>query len=229
MAADGPFRIADFRRRYGAAQFHFCIGKNLFIFLDNVFSTGGKEGYLDYLEKVLHNQAKGKRKIFVFMHIPPDGLNASILSRGLAGSARFMQLARDYGIDYVFSGDHHGYVKTVRDGTTYIVTGGGGARLRGDHGGFHHIVRMVVHDGSVEESVVAAPARLETWELLARNLAIYCWPFLIYNRWVTILLSVLCGLATVGLWRCRRYGRCSRLFHGRGSTKGGASWDGGRE
>jgi len=123
---EGPFRLEDFERIYGPSQFHFTIGKNLFIFLNNISPFDKTEEYLNFLERVLSERAEQSREIFVFMHIPPSGLNPSLICKTLLGSERFFRLVEKYHVQYVFTGDHHGYVKTIKDGTTYIVTGGGG-------------------------------------------------------------------------------------------------------
>ena len=169
------FSIAEFEQLHGPAQFHFALGKYLFVFLNNVSSDNG---YLPYLKNVIAQEAAKTPEVFVFMHIPPDGLNPEIHSRGLPGSEEFMQLVRQYGVRYVFAGDHHGYVKTVKGSTTYMVTGGGGAKLRGEHGKFHHMVRMAIKDGTITETVISTEKKAETLELMERNLGVYVWPFL---------------------------------------------------
>ena len=175
---DEPFQLDDFEQSYGAAQFDFSIGPYLFIFLNDAPPYDQTGGYLTYLEEVIARHQEEDQQIFVFMHVPPSGLDSLIQSRPIYDSQRFMQLAQQYDIRYVFAGDHHGYVKTQRGGTTYIVTGGGGARLRGEHGGFHHLVRMAIHDGVINETVIATEKQLETVELIERNLIVYVWAFI---------------------------------------------------
>jgi len=194
LCPDGPFTLDDFKNTWGPDQFNFALGPNLFIFLNNAEPYDADLHYLQYFEQILSQKASGYRDIFVFMHEPPVGLNDWILSRNLHGSQKFMQLAQKYNIRYVFTGDHHGYVKTEKDGTTYIVTGGGGARLRGSHGHFFHLTRMAVHDGKITETVISVGKHLETFELMERNIATYLFPLLTQNYFVlggTILLVFL--------------------------------------
>ncbi len=181
VSPDGPFKLKDFETMWGPAQFHFTIGQYLFVFLNNIPPYGQTGEYLKFLEQAISGQAEKIQKIFVFMHVPPSDLNSSIQSLGLEGSQKFMQLAKKYRIDYVFAGDHHGYVKTKKDGTTFIATGGGGARLRGEHGRFHHLVRIAVKNGMISETVIATRKRLETYELMERNATVHLWPLITQN------------------------------------------------
>ncbi len=115
------------------------------------------------------------------MHIPVISIDGSLRSSGLGGNERFMELAKKYNIDYVFAGDHHGYIKSKKDNTVYIISGGGGARLRGEHGKFHHLVRISVNNELIEETVVVSKKYPETFELIELNLATYIWPVISHN------------------------------------------------
>lgn len=208
VSSEGPFRLEDFERIYGPSQFHFMIGKNLFIFLNDISPFDKTEEYLNFLEQVLSEQAKQSQEIFVFMHVPPSGLSPSIMCNTPHGSDRFFRLMEKYHVQYVFAGDHHGYVKTVKDGTTYTVTGGGGARLRGMHGRFHHLVRIAIENGMTTETVVVTEKHLETSELLERNVVVYLWPLISRSSTsvaVTLLLSgILVLLLVFSIRRCRQ-------------------------
>jgi len=208
ISTEGPFRLEDFENTYGPAQFSFTIGKSLFVFL-NVISPYGQTGqYLEFLEQAITGRTEKMERIFVFMHIPPSGLNSSLMCNELPESEKFLQLTKKYHIDYVFAGDHHGYVKTKRDGTTFIVTGGGGARLRGKHGKFHHLMRMSVKNGMIDEAVIATKRQLETSELMERNIVVYIWPLIARNSAsvaVTfVIFSSATGLLIFSLFRRKR-------------------------
>ncbi len=194
ISADGPFCLEDFENIYWASQFYFTIGKCLFVFLNDISPYNQTGQYLEFLEGTFSSQSEKIEKTFVFMHIPPSGLNSSLMCNGLPRSEKFLQLAKKYHIDYVFAGDHHGYVKTERDGTTFIVTGGGGAKLRGKHGRFHHLVRMSVKNGMITETVVAAKKQPETFELIERNVAFYIWPLITQNSTSLTVTFVIFGL-----------------------------------
>jgi hypothetical protein len=198
VSPDGPFRIQDFEQTYGPAQFHFTIGECLFLFLNNAPPYDKSGNYLAFMEAVLSEKAGQVGDIFVFMHVPPSGLSSWVQARPLYGSEKFMELAERFHVRYVFTGDHHGYVKTERDGTTYIVTGGGGASLRGMHGRFHHLVRIAVAHGSITETVIAAERGMEGPELLEQNIAVHLWP-LITRSLGSVTVTLLLLAATVSL------------------------------
>lgn len=191
---DEPFQVKDYEQTYGPAQFHFTIGQHLFIFLNNSPPYAKTGQYLKFLEKVVSERAKQIQNIFVFMHIPPSGLNPWIHAHGIDGSEKFMQLATELGIRYVFTGDHHGYVKTVKDGTTYIVTGGGGDRLRGTHGRFHHLTRIAVQNGMITETVILSEKRFEALNHLEHNIAVHLWPLITQNFVSIAVTTVLFGI-----------------------------------
>jgi Icc-related predicted phosphoesterase len=196
---NGLFTLEDFEKTYGLAQFYFTFGRNLFVFLNNIPPYSQTGQYLEFLERAISNQTEKMEKIFVFMHVPPSGLNSSLMCNGLSGSERFLEIAKNYHVDYVFAGDHHGYVKTEKDGTTFIVSGGGGARLRGTHGRLHHLVRMSVKDGAVTETVVIAKKQLETMELIERNMAVYIWPLIARNVLSVIVTTAIFGITVWAL------------------------------
>jgi hypothetical protein len=195
ISDDGSgFGLKDFEGIYGSCQFSFTIGSSLFVFLDVISSRGQTGEYLEFLDQTLANKEEKIEKTFVFMHIPPAGLNSSLLCRPLPQSEKFLQLVKKYHIDYVFAGDHHGYIKTEKDGTNFIVTGGGGAELRGQHGKFYHLVRMAVKNDTITETVVLCKKQLETAELLERNLVVRVWPLISYNS-----VSIAVTFVTFGL------------------------------
>ena len=193
---EGPFTIDDFESLYGAAQKSFCIGNNLFIFLNDLNQYNSESQYIDFLEKTIKSRTVPPSRIFVFMHIPPAGLKVPLLCQTPVGSERFLETARKYHIDYVFCGDHHGYAKTNLDGVNFIITGGGGNKLRGKQGRFHHAVRIAVNSDQISETVIAVKRQVETMELLEQNIANYIWPFITNNKLsagaIALVLICLC-------------------------------------
>jgi predicted MPP superfamily phosphohydrolase len=193
------FSIEDFWETYGADHYHFTIGHNLFIFLNDLIGYNDNGEYLAYLEKVLAEyEGKGYRS-FVFTHIPPGGVVPNIMCSTPPDNDRFLELIRRYKVDYVFAGDHHGYAKNKVSDTTFIVSGGGGARLRGEMGRFFHITRMDVEGDDVTETVIAGKKKLETVELLEYNIAVHIWPMAAAHPvWTIIILAVVGGLVVNG-------------------------------
>lgn len=207
VSEEGCFSLKDFRKIYGQEQFSFVIGKCLFVFLTNIPPYGQTGKYLEFLEQAVSNQTEKVEKTFVFMHIPPSKLNSSLMCGGLPYRENFLELVKKYHIDYVFAGHHHGYVKTEKDGTVFIVTGGGGGKLRGKHGGFHHMMRIGVNGGTITETVLASKRYLETSELIERNIVFYAWRVITLN---TISIAITIVLFGVSIWllvfsiRCRK-------------------------
>jgi Icc-related predicted phosphoesterase len=195
---NGPFRLSDYEQMYGASQFHFTIGKYLFIFLNDAPPYDATGEYLQFLEQTLSQHRKPDSVVFVFMHVAPSDLNGTVKTVGAKGSQQFMDLAKKFKIDYVLCGDHHGYVKGVIDETTYIITGGGGDRLRGEHGRFHHLTRIAINHGQVTETVIATQKKDETIYLLERNVVNYVWP-LMRRSALTITLTAVIAVAFVSL------------------------------
>jgi len=193
------FSIEDFRKTYGADEYYFTIGHNLFILLNDLIGYNDDGEYLAYLEKVLANyEGKGYRS-FVFTHIPPAGVVPNIMCNKPPNNERFLELIGKYKVDYVFAGDHHGYAKKTVGGTTFIVSGGGGARLRGVKGRFFHITRMDVEGDDVTETVIAGQKKLETAELLEYNIAVHIWPMITgHPVWSIIVLAAVGGLVING-------------------------------
>jgi predicted phosphodiesterase len=194
------FSIEDFRKFYGADEYHFTIGHNLFIFLNDLIGYNDNNEYLDYMEKTLAGYEGKGYKSFVFTHIPPGGVVPNIMCNTPPNNERFLELIRKYKVDYVFAGDHHGYAKKTVDGTTFIVSGGGGARLRGIKGRFFHITRMDVEGNDVTETVIAGQKKLETAELLEYNIAVHIWPLVTgHPVWSFIVFAAVGGVVINGV------------------------------
>lgn len=192
--ANGSFGINDFEKLYGPSQFFFCIGKYLFVLLNDVPPHDENGLYVDFLQAAISAQKNDIKKIFVFMHIPVISIDGSLSNNNIGGRERFMELAKRYDIDYVFAGHHHGYIKSQKDNTVYIISGGGGAKLdEGEHGKFHHLVRISVNNRLIEETVILSKKYSETFELIERKLAVYIWPAISKNFIsATITIFIFC-------------------------------------
>lgn len=114
--------------------YSFEIGKALFIALDsNKPLDENPSQMIPWLENLL-SQTKIKIRIIYFHHPPyssgPHGSEKRILDK-------LVPIFEKYKVDIVFSGHEHNYQRTckilqgkcVENGTSYIVTGGGGAPL----------------------------------------------------------------------------------------------------
>ena len=91
----------------------------------------------------------------VVMHHPPfdpDGTD-HILE---GGNQEFMSLMRKHSVDVVLAGHIHAYSEAVRDGTTYVITGGAGAEpyVHNHPYAFYHYLRVTVSGTGVRIEVV---------------------------------------------------------------------------
>jgi len=80
-----------------------------------------------WLEADLKKAQSTSKHIFVFFHVAPY----SIGSHGMNPEVqeKLCPLFIKYGVRIVFNGHDHNYYHTVRNGVTYVVSGGGGAPL----------------------------------------------------------------------------------------------------
>ena len=205
------FEIEQFNELYGASDYHFTIGENLFVVLNNAPGFYQSGEYISYLDKAAADNPQAKH-ILVFMHIPVAGLNDWGDCAVVSNSDEFKEVCEKYKVDYVFMGHHHGYVKTVIGPTTYLVCGGGGSPLRAEHGNFHHLIRMAYSNGQWTETAMAVAKGSETGFLMERNAAVYFWPWVIENKARTlgfafiIVILVLLTLKPFMLSSCRSRG-----------------------
>lgn len=90
----------------------------------------------------------------VVLHYPPfdpDGTSDTLAS----GSEAFIDLMEDYGVAYVFAGHIHAYSAEERNGTMYVITGGGGAPLDDEEHpqSFYHYVQVTVNGAEITTEV----------------------------------------------------------------------------
>ncbi len=118
----------------------------------------------------LQEASQKSRHIFIFTHEPPllpgiFRLNSKHTFRDRwlnttwnnpQTAAAFLQLCREYGVEAVFSGHYHGYLK-FRDGaSTHIISGGAGAALHVPAllGGYYHYILCSVNGDRVTYDVI---------------------------------------------------------------------------
>ena len=103
-----------------------------FIVLDTESNLAEGSTQYQWLENELENSFSTTDYTVVFFHYPlfstgyhgPD-------EKGIAGG--LVPLFEGYGVDAVFNGHDHDYERSTVNGIRYIVTGGGGAPLRGQY------------------------------------------------------------------------------------------------
>jgi len=150
--------LTDFERMYGPANFCFEYNECLFIMLCTLPSPYPTEGSLAFLDSTLAKYRKENQKVFVFTHMPLVR-SSGIVTSSFENVQNFIDIIDRYKVDYVITSHFHGYDRTKRNGTVYLVTGGGGAPLEGKEtfGGLHHAIVLTVAHGKVSEKVVLAP------------------------------------------------------------------------
>lgn len=115
--------------------YSFDYGNAHFVCLDSNLEIGGREEeeQFEWVKEDLSSTEKLWK--FVFLHHPP--YSSSHHGSDVDIRTRYCPLFENYSVDMVFCGHDHNYERTVKindffpekNGVTYIVTGGGGARL----------------------------------------------------------------------------------------------------
>jgi len=177
---------------YGARNFDFIFNDCLFI-ICGVNRTNSAD-FISYLNDVLSRRSSGKRHIFVFVHYPPKGLARHIPgSMPVPHEEAFFSLLETFKVTACFFGDYHGYWRGQKNGVAYIVSGGGGGRLKGyqpQWGKFHHILKITVEPEKFVEEIITVKEPLgledkfEEWvftnifPLLGTSIRVYCLVFI---------------------------------------------------
>jgi hypothetical protein len=196
------FPISEFEKIYGPTNFCFDYSGCLFIVLRILPNPYATVESLEFLETVLSVRRDDYDKVFVFMHVPPRVPDFS--ARKFKYQKQFVSLIDRYHVDYVITGDYHGYARVKSRDTVYLITGGGGANLEDrKFGKFHHAIVIKVGADSISERVLVVNSRL-CLEDRAEELAfgeIYPW---LKDNWVAaVLLNA--GILGILFWTCRSF------------------------
>lgn len=186
-----------FGQYFGPRRLWFEYGGALFILLDNSLAPFTDE-QRDWLENVLEEQGAEDRLVFLFMHHQPihwDGDGKRPVEHAYV---RFFELLKDYKVDYVFSGNWHGYHREERGGTVFIVNGRGGSGSRMVP---CYFTIVDVYKGFARDRVVVLPPRAG---ILARSLLddwliAHIGEFAVTNRWLTFGVMFLAGTGCIYL------------------------------
>ena len=190
--------LADFEKMYGPSNFAFEYNGCLFVGLCILPYPFHTEESIKFLDSTLAEYRNEKRKVFVFTHVPPV-MSTGPVKNPFKNVEQFIDVINRYKVDYVISAHYHGYDRTVRKDTVYLVTGGGGAPLdeKKTFGGFYHAAVLTVDNESVSEKTVLAHNEKSTANDL-RHFAISEFaPFLIKHRALAVIgnllvFSILC-------------------------------------
>jgi len=180
---------------YGSRNFDFVYNDCLFILCG--LDARDHTGYLRFLKDTLSQKAKGRKHIFIFMHWPPSTPGIPAV-HGLPGGKEFYRLLGHYRVTICFFGDYHGYWRGLREGTSLIVSGGGGGDPSNEEtewGKFHHLLRITVNEnGFTEEMMISADTRDDIRERLKKRMFISLFPIIEGKGWVLCFLFT-CFLA----------------------------------
>ncbi len=147
-----------YKKHIGQKYYYsFDHGNSHFIVLNNAYGHSFDAKQFAWLKEDL--AATKKKHIFVFMHRPtfdPGEIFSGYAMSGREVVKRLLQLFSQHRVAYVFAGHIHGYASSKRNGTVYIVSGGGGGPLHlpRDFGGFHHYVKIKVEGGRIFDKIV---------------------------------------------------------------------------
>jgi hypothetical protein len=182
------FSVEDFERSYGPSNFWFGYQDCLFLFLRALPGPGQSDDGLGFAQRVLAAERHRHRRAFVFMHVPPP-LDPEIYAKPFERAPDLVRLFERFGVDYVFAGDHHGHARVERQGVRYVVSGGGGARLRdGSLGAFHHAVVVDVGPEAVMERLLVVDRRVDLEDVAERLALTKLAPWLDANPGQALLL-----------------------------------------
>lgn len=163
FAAPGNHDIANnsgrFEEAFDNRFFSFVYQSCLFILLDNSRAQIDPDQW-GWLQTTLERHRPQVKHIFLFMHYPPlQSVHPKL--HGFSGMERLRELARQYRVDYVFGGHYHDFYRTEQDGVVYLVTGGGGGRLKKLTGlpKSFHVIEVSVQGPRVTDEIVSVEDR----------------------------------------------------------------------
>lgn len=113
-------------------RFHYSFdrGPVHFVAIDTEEALGPGTPQYAWLDADMGRARRSGRSIVAFFHKPVFSIGSDALRRDVAERrAALHPLFRRHGVLLAFSGHDHMYYRTIRDGVTYVVTGGGGAPL----------------------------------------------------------------------------------------------------
>lgn len=192
------FPLHRFEEIYGPSIFSFEYQGCLFIMLRILHEKrGSNEESLAFLRSFRDKPLDQYRYVFAFMHMPP-AISPFFHNKGYPDEQELVDLFDELGVDYVFSGDFHGYARVKLGDTTYIITGGGGGHLEKEPSGqFIHAMVMRVTPNSVEERIIHAPEVKGFIDRMERYAIISMYPRMSRYPAVTILANILLLVALV--------------------------------
>ena len=195
------FTLKDFEETYGPTNFYFDYKGCLFIILRIIGKEFSTDESVKFLEDTLIENRGKFRKTFVLMHIPPP-ISNDFFSKYYDNQYDLIALFDSYKVDYVITGDYHGYARVKVKNTTYLVTGGGGAHLKDvKFGHFHHAIVIKVGKDSISERILASDHIDDIEDGIERYAIAEFYPWLRNHSILAIAINIifLCFLAII-IW-----------------------------
>jgi len=153
----------NYEHYFGKTEYFFNFSNVLFISLDS--STGFfSESSIQFLTQIINLFPKNPKIIFTHMPLfdPRPNENHSLLSKSQA--TQIISLISGNNVKAVISGHIHLFNHTIVNGTHFITSGGGGARLYADpsEGGYHHFSEITFNLLTSDITVNSVPLTKKT-------------------------------------------------------------------
>ncbi|MBU0574013.1 MAG: metallophosphoesterase [Candidatus Margulisbacteria bacterium] len=151
-----------FNKYFGRVYYSFDHKNSHFIVMDNSLKNSFGKKQFDWL--ITDLEKNKKVNTFVFFHKPlydPSGIFLDYIMSSRETAEKLMDVFKTYHVKYVFFGHIHGYARSVRAGTTYILSGGAGGPLHLPPalGGFYHYVKITVKGDKIKSEVIKIDAQ----------------------------------------------------------------------
>jgi len=193
------YSLSKWEKTYGPSLFSFEYGGALFVFLD-VRNPSLPSTSITYLEHILKNKRARNRYAFVFMHRPVSWPSSFGIKGGFRGESQIQELCARYKVTYVISGDYHGYIRSRKGNTVYIITGAGGAPLHDPFLHTHHALIITVSPHGIYERFVSTPRHASWKDVIDYTAVTVVFPMIkthpITTAGVTILIAA-CALGGI--------------------------------
>ena len=173
------FPLSKFEKLYGPTIFSFPYQGCLFVFLRILPKPYSVEPSINFLKSLIAKHPHQKyRYIFVFMHIPPP-VSKEIRSRQFEKEKELISTLKKLQPTYVIAGDYHGYAHFEQDEIIYLVSGGGGAKLKKTkYGAFHHAIVITVSKSGISEKLLVVKERKDLQDAIERFAITQVYPIL---------------------------------------------------
>jgi Calcineurin-like phosphoesterase len=182
--------ISSFEELYGPTIFSFEYQNCFFIGLRIIGDPLTDEESIDFLKSLLEKEVNTYRKTFVFLHIPPPV--PSFDNRKFTAPKELISLFHRLNVDYVFAGHYHGYARTRYGDTTYLVSGGAGAKLDDDIiPQFYHAVVIEVGQDHIAERIIQIPEQLDIKNKLKKYAIAEAYPWFRQYKVVVYIFNLI--------------------------------------